>query len=297
MIVDVGKLRETYRSLTPGTTARQNHDDCPSGTDIRRRLYVTKSDDNQSLKCFCHNCQQGTVVSMGRGVPRLRSVVPPAPVKGPLVLPANAKGETSGLLPRHELWLAAHGVLKHATDRGAYSLSPDELVFPYVQDDLQGYQIRYLDGRKPKWQSAGNTRAWWFSGGLQLVAEDVVSCYKWHEATGCGYCLMAGHSSAWHETCCGANYVVWLDNDKPSVLEAAESLAQQFGKQERCRAVLVVGGTDPKHYTKQELKQVHDVCAELFKSTPPDGRPYHVFKVWEPGKRVCSGTGIGGIVT
>ena len=43
-----------------GDTLRIDHDDCPAGTDTRRRLYITRPQSNPtSVVAYCHNCQEG----------------------------------------------------------------------------------------------------------------------------------------------------------------------------------------------------------------------------------------------
>ena len=51
--------KQLVRDLAPESigTARYNHEDCPAGTDTRRRLYVTrKADAPHLVLAYCHNC-------------------------------------------------------------------------------------------------------------------------------------------------------------------------------------------------------------------------------------------------
>lgn len=276
-------LKERHKYLAPGATVRENHDSCPSGVDRRRRLYVTKSPDNRKLRIYCHNCGQGTVVDMHTIA--LRPVVAPVP-EGPVELPKEIWAGPGAIHPKHKLWLRSYGILDQALERDVYSMSDMELVFPYTHDcKLTGYQVRYFDGRKPKWKNKGDPIAWYGAQKAKkntIITEDIVSAMKWRAATEGGYISLGGHRpylDPMYYIGLG-NFIVWLDNDKPSVIEAAEDLAYQL------KAVLVTGGTDPKRYTKEELKRVNDECDKLRATAPPDDGSTHVFKVWAPGEGV-----------
>jgi hypothetical protein len=281
------EIKHLYGGLNPGATTHVNHDNCPAGVDTRRRLYITKSDDNQKLKLYCHNCSKGTIIDLT--AVRLRPVAPalePKKLELPPVAPGTVTPSMYSLTAKHKLLLGAYGILDHALDRNVYSASDCELVFPVEQEnELQGYQIRYTDGRRDKWLSRGDPQAWWVAGNLQLVCEDIVSAYKWFEATGEGYCCQAGArptiGHVWVQAC-----VVWYDNDNEAVLDAART-AVEIGPRHNPN-ILITGGTDPKRYTKDELKKVADVCNQLILTPPPDGRSYHVLEIREPGKGVCA---------
>ena len=282
------RYREVYEHLVPGTTVRRNHEECTSGEDVRRRLYITKSEDNQKLRCFCHNCGLGTVIDM-TGAPRLRKVTGDEEPEA-LVLPPRWDGPTP-IHPRHKLWLDAYGIGRVAEDSGAYSTSEYELVFPYQLSGaraLCGYQIRYFDGRKPKWKSRGTPTGARMYGDV-IVTEDIVSSLKWWASvSNSGYVSLGGHRPSLPLVGYAAPtmFVVWLDNDKESVIKAAESLAAECAT--LAPTVLISGGTDPKRYPKSELKKVSDDCKALIKLAPADGRSYHVLKIWNPGEGVCS---------
>jgi hypothetical protein len=281
------QLREDYDTLAPGATVRINHDACPSGADTRRRLYITRSNDSTSLKCYCHNCGKGTVINLYG--PKLRSVVP-EPEPKVLELPKMWVSDTM-VTPRHRRWLEAYGIIYRSR---AYSANDNELVFPSYDVDnphlLTGYQIRYFDGRKPKWKSYG-TPASGMGGKIVIVTEDIISSLKWaNTVPDSGYICLAGHRSdiPMHlfSPLRQANLlIVWLDNDKPSVVEASEQLAH-YGV--GGTTVLIRGGTDPKRYPKNELKKVFDVCSELIRTPPPDGGSYHVLEIRNPGEGVCA---------
>lgn len=297
MILDMPRVLALGETLGPGTTARTNHDNCPSGEDTRRRLYVTRSDDNTGLKCYCHNCGQGTVINL-RNAPKLRKLPSAAPKKfDPKDMPPSI-----GLHPRHSLWLKAFGIEAHAMERGVYSVDRDTLVFPAIHcngiSEATGYQIRRFDSGL-KWESHGRPLQWWAAGEMTVYVEDVVSAYKWVEATGQGYVMMAGNrdtvpkSQSWmgyrdNEPSLSRFPVVWFDNDKPSVVEAAEGLIKHLTHATKTVGVLILGGTDPKRYSKDELVRVADACIQLVKSTPPDGGSYHVLTLPQPGEGVCT---------
>ncbi len=54
----MGRLRSSeympYATAHRGTE-RVNHDDCPAGTDNKRRLYVTRKEDGHVV-AYCYNC-------------------------------------------------------------------------------------------------------------------------------------------------------------------------------------------------------------------------------------------------
>jgi hypothetical protein len=72
---------EDFVDLAPTELEEQvhvNHDNCTSGVDTKRRLYIRRSSDGAIL-AWCHNCQQKGVykgnLRKGRNLPRSRDVL------------------------------------------------------------------------------------------------------------------------------------------------------------------------------------------------------------------------------
>jgi len=60
-----------YENITVGrgNTVRANHDDCPAGTDSRRRLYLSRPASSPDVVLgYCHNCQEHGVLRDGSHV-------------------------------------------------------------------------------------------------------------------------------------------------------------------------------------------------------------------------------------
>jgi hypothetical protein len=218
-------------------------------------------------------------------VPKAGSSLPPKPA------PENPDRL---IHPTHIRWLYAHGIPeKLALTFGVYSASKEELIFPHPYGlPTEAYLARHFDRPTSKWHKSGSLDYAIPKKHNTLICEDVLSALKWAAADpdNNGFLALQGHAvtRATTSSVFGTSEytIVWLDNDKGSVIDSAATIASLVAPVSR--TVLVLGGTDPKRYPKAELLKVKDECIKLWQSTPADGKPYHVFNVLSPGQGVCT---------
>lgn len=160
--------------LEVGETVRINHDDCEAGTDTRARLYLTRPVSKPDLVlAYCHNCQQGTSISVGSNY---RDWHDPRYIKHGAV--PNTVGEFSlpkTLIEDAKQW-PVDAYAYHINTLGdyldaelaakigiAYDPNTHRVYFPQYEtvwidenlnthcNDLWGYQLRAIDGKGPKY--------------------------------------------------------------------------------------------------------------------------------------------------
>lgn len=276
LLVEIDQL-ELY--CQPGTV-RRNHDNCPAGTDTKRRLYVTHQSTGVILG-YCHNCG-----AAGRAdTPGPRTRIPfqiLSPNESPPIIP-----EIQPLLPRHAHFLRAYGV---ARPQNVASLKDDDgIIFcngdPF--DKTMNYGIiRNFANQAPKWVKIGGIKAVSYLNEHDLTrvfVEDCISAQKLSEIAGVGSTALCGtHVDT---STLGINdgqcIVVWFDNDNPTVIQHANDLAQMLTIRGE-RTVLVQGVSDPKKYTKEFLLKVLHDANKLSRTPTPPNQSYHVLEVQPP---------------
>ncbi len=89
--------------------------------------------------------------------------------------------------------------------------------------------------------------------GLRVLVEDPISAMKISEIIGFQGVALLGLGNAdrirWIKTQ-AHNYLVWLDNDKPSVIKAAHKIGADLG------CPVLTDKIDPKRYSTQEIIDV-----------------------------------------
>lgn len=272
---------------TPGT-ARLNHQDCPAGTDLRRRLYVTHKDDGGILG-YCHNC--GATGRATAGGPRLR-VLPGGHVPQPPPIP-----EAIPLTRRHRAYLEAYGI---DDPRDCASVEgEDAIVFcngdPLNSDYLQTGTVRSFEKGTPKWCKYGGLVAIQYLavlGGsehmepIKVYCEDPISAMKLNELPGVLSC--AALSTHIHQSvfkCETATALVWFDNDSDIVRQHAAETAAKLTLR-GTEVVLILGVSDPKKYSKAFLCKVINDAIELSRTPKAPDQSYHVLQVQPPNQGV-----------
>lgn len=266
-----------YASLVPpladGETTNVSHDECG---DTRRRLYITKKKDGVGI-AWCHNCakwgilkQEGTI----RRVLRSTSSPPALPKKDKLQM---ADLKLVNVLPYvAEEYLRRYNMFESTSYKFQWDTLTDRLAIPVYVDsgtwlceqDIVGYQLRDLKGGGPKYitikkdQSESLQRVIGRGGGHLrkedpiIITEDIISALLLKINTTFDTIPLLGLSM--HiETALKIkdNYkvaVVWLDNDKPEVIEAAnkiKSLLSMMG----VSTYVVKDHQDPKLYPNADV--------------------------------------------
>jgi len=268
----MGRLRSTefmpYAPTLRGTE-RVNHEDCPAGTDIKRRLYVTRKEEG-NVVAYCHNCGNSGVSG---GASRFRLAhLPP--------ISATSKRERLEMIgdlvkspttwPKEmRLWLKECGIdLTIATKYGIVYDSVDRRIIIPTRDesgDLVMYQSRRLYGDgTPKYLTYKEKGAYYHhalmgkgKNNTCIIVEDMVSAIRCAEA---GYAAVPLFTSTMADdiylTLMGKydTIVVWLDNDNATVIRHSREIRKRAALTGVAPNVLRVGQrSDPKHYSEKGI--------------------------------------------
>lgn len=268
----MGRLRSTefmpYATVHRGTE-RVNHDDCPAGTDNKRRLYVTRKEDGHVV-AYCHNCGNSGVHG---GASRFRLARIPktsTTSEGHLEMSELFKELPCDWPKEMILWLSKCGIdLTIAQKYGmVYDHDDRRIIIPTLDKsgDLVMFQSRrlYEDGT-PKYLTYKEKGAYYHTAlpgqGTELypdtciVVEDMVSAIRCAEAGLTTVPLFTSTMTDDTLLTINAEYgtiVVWLDNDNAIVERHAQNIrakAQLIG----CNGLVVTGSSDPKHYNDREI--------------------------------------------
>lgn len=276
---------QEYASLVPplaeGETTNVSHDECG---DARRRLYITKKKDGVGV-AWCHNCAKwGILKQRDGGARRILSstTTPPLPKKGKLqmsdlVLVSELPGRAVDYLDKYDFDGGKSTPYKFQWDR-----LTGRLAIPIYKDsgtwtnkdDIVGYQLRDLDSEGgPKYitvkydQSESLQRIIGMGGGYLrqdkrvVITEDIISSlvisYKAPLDTLplLGLSMQIETAIKIKENYPGA--IVWLDNDKSEVVDAArkiQSLLSMMG----VKTSVVTDYSDPKNYAGDSVV-IHEV--------------------------------------
>lgn len=171
-MIELNEWMREIDTLDRGQTCRVNHDDCPAGSDTRRRLYLTRPAASPHVVLgYCHNCQDKGVYTGASAKDHYRQH------SGELedvVLPTGEKfSAPENLSYDQSLWptdavawrimqrLAGHkleglGVAYFPAHHRIYLPTYDNIW--YGEDDgdsvLIGYQLRRLTAKGPKYLTA-----------------------------------------------------------------------------------------------------------------------------------------------
>jgi len=221
-------------------TRNINHPDCPAGTDTRKRLYITRTEDGKII-AYCHNCGSKGYVGK-RGVTNIRY----ASVGDLLAGSPTAPSIKLGYLPNDTFvlrtslpamkYIEEYGIsLEYAEKDGwlvqmdnTRSTDKDRLLFPFfdAQMNIVGWQTKAIDPHvKPKCLTHGHVVPHIFNpddSNHVVIVEDRMSCVKVVEyAEVAGMCLYGNKALSLteaHKLSMMFDYVtVWFDNDSETV--------------------------------------------------------------------------------
>lgn len=232
-----------------GEEVNVNHDDCSAGMDTKKRLYIKRVEGG--VVSYCHHCGKAGYFMFGKS--RFRT---PAGVEVPVeatdyktpemeMVKAGAAANINAILEiskrrdkfkdpakanNFNLWVApkVEGV---------------PLIFgifaPFTATEV-GYQLRWLDGRKPKSKTymkikpnPGQLYRHATDSDTLVIVEDPISAYMINACT-VGtkmdvLCLFGSHLARNTEVQLGVykNTLVWLDPDKAGC-KAADEISQRL---------------------------------------------------------------------
>jgi hypothetical protein len=283
-------IKAAARGMGPGEQLNINHEGCPSGEDIKRRLYIKVTDDGQMVLAFCHHCGQRTGIKV--------------PYFGPHATEVPDRGKAQerwnsglmyfgGAIPIHALvgsiyvevitktpikYLYTSDTFDMMFDRGHYGIRYHDghhgrltgIAIPrYSKEGLVGLDIRFISDIAPmKWDRykltdedgnvlCGKLSIYNTKGSTTCVlCEDPISAIKLDMAGYAGVALMGTDISS--EDLLKLSYlydklVVWLDNDSDPIKEKAEGIYR--------RALMFIVNTniiraleDPKKYSLESIR-------------------------------------------
>jgi hypothetical protein len=283
-------IKAAARGMGPGEQVNINHEGCPSGEDIKGRLYIKVTDDGQMVLAFCHHCGQRTGIKVPYFGPHATEV----PDRGY----AN-KRWASGM----EYFNTAREITMLGLHEYSFVITDSPLRYLYQEDTHEKmayekhYGIRYHDGNNCrlaglvvpryatiglvgldvrftakiaslKWDRykrcddggnvlCGKLSVYNTSGAKTCVlCEDPISAIKLDMAGYAGVALMGTDISS--EDILKLSYlydrlVVWLDNDSDPIKEKAEAIYR--------RALMFISNTniiraleDPKKYSLDAIR-------------------------------------------
>ena len=249
---------------------RFNHDDCPAGTDTKRRLYVlVPSDKPDQRVVYCHNCQRSgyayvkgsdtkirkRISAQGADTKSKEFVAPPVtldelafdtwPVTARnLVLKA---GLTEAAMLEHGIfWSPLYNRIVYSYY--SYNNHPPQLVSQQLRD-VSGDEIKYLsiDNPSARWKSypIGDTDL-----DTLVITEDLLSAVRCVETglvralplRGCN--LSVDRTLELFTSHAPRKVLVWLDNDSSLVCATASSIRQKM--------LSFLPATDATVYTREE---------------------------------------------
>ncbi len=267
---------EVMQDIQPGETLRVNHEHCPAGEDTRRRLYLTRPlADPAKIAWYCHNCSEGGYKHTVR-YETYRNQRHEA--TNSIVLDnTDELTEPPGLIeklfdwPEEAITWAGENTLSNAVLNKygiKYDPSTNRVYLPRynTSGDLDGYQLRRLFGRGPKYitVSKQDSKGWSMfpTGNFRdtvVIVEDLVSAIKVREACApIAVVVMHGiqtNLDALHSASFYANGVVWLDNDSFWVKKQANVMKRTLELIANKPAYIVRKKTDPKHYSYAVIEQ------------------------------------------
>lgn len=271
--------------LAPGQRTRMDHgSSCPSGTDTRGRLYVTRCETpNHVYLWYCHNCTEGGSFVLRDG--RVGPLTAPRPGKDTSSEYINRlweEGQECKTIPPHHAayeWLNKTGNINIRADLARWHPVEQAIMFPANKElrmvppstelgSIEALQLRKFVLRGPKCitlapesyerpmrtlfvrQPARNT---------VVIVEDFLSaCRICDSGMGDAYTLYGAHSKIEDLAYLTKvkNYckiVVWLDNDNDQVKAEAIRLANRADLL-GVSCVIVGDKADPKRYDVPQVR-------------------------------------------
>ena len=269
-----------------GQTLRFNHTDCPAGQDNRRRLYLTRPASSAGMVvAYCHNCQDKGVVSddsnlfrdFDKSIPsthdkRVAFAEPTALVTDPHTWPDEATiwRMQKGLSPKQcKAADIAYDPDTHRVYLPMYD-KVDANGAPFIETELQGFQLRRLSGTGPKYLNAykdNEVKPYtrfepdWKS--MVLLVEDFASAMMLSftladESIGvvCNYGVKCTPEVLYANRDFGVG-VVWLDNDSEHVVDQAHMIAKTWQLISGNSCYVEDRQDDPKDCTSDEIYEVY----------------------------------------
>lgn len=214
-----------------------NHLDCPSGDDVKRRLYVKRAPDGWMF--YCHHCEQRGYYRLRDSLFRADDLFVSPDVRDTTLTDAVIAELSEGVAnpvpmsewpPEARVWWASYGLTGEQAEWYRVTMYNDRLAIPW-----QGvvYSLRSFSGKGKKWLlfkdkgAQPQERAGTMSRTLVFV-EDVVSAIKVLEAGYSVWPLFGTNINTRALSACFnvGRVVLWLDDDVAGQTAAAHIRTQ-----------------------------------------------------------------------
>jgi hypothetical protein len=182
---------ESNSLLSLDETLRINHEDCPAGRDIKRRLYITRKKDGHIA--YCHNCGCSGSVMGGSRNNKLSGTAQSSAKSRSLSYHSNflrdgkIEPKTRDWTSETRSWVYRYGITDSelASYGIGYSEYTNSVVFPLdtgVISASNGYVRRNFNKDVPKYIMYNPNDASWLSknykGNHLVICEDILSGIK-----------------------------------------------------------------------------------------------------------------------
>jgi hypothetical protein len=216
-----------------GEEVNVNHDECPAGTDTKKRLYVKRV--TGGVVAYCHNCGLAGYYMAGKSRlrPRKHMELSTPSVSGKVELPPTTAVSSLSNVTWLDTFLRDRDPSVRIAMMSSLAEVPSVDGCPILYRMIRregagtyGYQLRWTDGRMPKtktYLSEKPSKGGWYgavNSKTLVIVEDPLSALIISKTMGtkCSVlCLFGTHlNPATLSTMSGfTRIVVWLDNDPP----------------------------------------------------------------------------------
>ena len=287
-MIDLNGWEQALAYLERGQTMRYNHQECPAGEDTRRRLYLTRPASSPGVVlAFCHNCQDKGIYTDGADKFKDFNAAPAVEYEGvefdvpPDLVPCeHLAWPTAAQHWRIEKRLSIEdcynaGIMYDpATHRVYLPMMASMTVEGQVEKDteLQGYQLRRLDGPGAKYLTAVKNKSTKPSTVIgrgpacTYLVEDLASGIVMQRSLRLNNYRNANVLVNYGVKCTpevlirGMNTeynVVWLDNDGDHIEDAARIIARTWQLLRNVPCYIEDQYSDPKAVDDDAITAVH----------------------------------------
>lgn len=253
----LGLVRETeeiYGPIAIGDQKRYSHSPCG---DTRERLYVKRVVNEKSQRgvlAYCHNCSEGAV-EYESGPPNVTTLT--RAIRTPEVLPVLPADYEPANQVALDYIRQYHFTANNAVFFGVgWSENYQRIVLPVRGPEattIRGCQLRRVGNAGPKYLTmrlnSEPLECVWPAASPAVITEDLLSAWRVWQAGYTAVPLLGAHirperlAKMIHDGY--KDWVVWLDNDKPEINDAARHMGNM---------IRALGGTASRHSAKIEAK-------------------------------------------
>ena len=296
-MIELNEWMSHIDTLDRGQTVRVNHEDCPAGSDTRRRLYLTRPAGSPHIVVgYCHNCQDKGIYTGASAKDHYRQhsgeledVVLPT---GEKFLPPENLEFGSAMWPTDAIaWRIMTKLSPHALEEMGigYDPSTHRIYLPTWdkvwsnavdgQANLIGYQLRRLTAKGPKYLTAvkdqsvppstvfmASNRVNPDNNPVAVIVEDLLSgihVARALEHTKYQAQVIVNYGTkvspeVLHRVRYFQRGIVWLDNDSDHVSDQAHKIARVWSMLSGQAVVVEPSMDDPKKCSEETIVDIID---------------------------------------